>query len=44
MISLFKNLSKLFLVHIFKKLALLKSLCRPSVCPSVRYFLAGIES
>jgi hypothetical protein len=25
-----------FLEHIFKKWALLKSLCRPSVCPSVR--------
>jgi hypothetical protein len=35
-----------FLEHIFKKWALLKSLCRPSVrlsvCLSVRYFSAGI--
>jgi hypothetical protein len=27
---------RLYLEHIFKKWALLKSLCRPSVCPSVR--------
>jgi hypothetical protein len=34
--------SPFFLEHIFKKWALLKSLCRPSICPSVTYFSAGI--
>jgi hypothetical protein len=36
----------MFLEHIFKKWALLKSFCRPSVrlsiCLSVRYFSVGI--
>ena len=31
-----------FLEHIFKKWALLKSLCRPSVCPSVRLSVCAL--
>jgi hypothetical protein len=40
--SLQRSSFLLLLEHIFKKWALLKSLCRPSVCLSVRYFSAGI--